>query len=138
MTPVGHGRKIENQRPLAAKSTNSPDFPPPKSLAVFVDFPVEFVQQTLADLVREFVMHRTRRGLEGLQLVRGQTADFGAAGFDRFQISGFPARRFLALEGSKFDGGVSDNFLDRKSTRLNSSHTDISYAVFCLKKKKKT
>src|SRR3712207_7975191 len=30
-----------------------------------------------------------------------------------------------------------DNFiLDRKSTRLNSSHANISYAVFCLKKKK--
>src|SRR5690606_42018911 len=28
--------------------------------------------------------------------------------------------------------------LDRKSTRLNSSHVKISYAVFCLKKKKKT
>src|SRR5258708_10522926 len=28
--------------------------------------------------------------------------------------------------------------LDRKSTRLNSSHQIISYAVFCLKKKKKT
>src|SRR5256885_11415564 len=28
-------------------------------------------------------------------------------------------------------------FLDRKSTRLNSSHLVISYAVFCLKKKKK-
>src|SRR5690554_7712271 len=28
-------------------------------------------------------------------------------------------------------------FLDRKSTRLNSSHVRISYAVFCLKKKKK-
>src|SRR5260221_6608291 len=28
--------------------------------------------------------------------------------------------------------------LDRKSTRLNSSHTVISYAVFCLKKKKDT
>src|SRR5699024_12135579 len=27
-------------------------------------------------------------------------------------------------------------FLDRKSTRLNSSHVSISYAVFCLKKKK--
>src|SRR5438067_4135065 len=27
---------------------------------------------------------------------------------------------------------------DRKSTRLNSSHVSISYAVFCLKKKKKT
>src|SRR3712207_7890391 len=29
-------------------------------------------------------------------------------------------------------------FQDRKSTRLNSSHANISYAVFCLKKKKKT
>src|SRR5438034_8112233 len=29
------------------------------------------------------------------------------------------------------------NHADRKSTRLNSSHTVISYAVFCLKKKKK-
>src|SRR5690348_17973224 len=31
-----------------------------------------------------------------------------------------------------------DRALDRKSTRLNSSHPSISYAVFCLKKKKKT
>src|SRR2546430_7524401 len=30
-----------------------------------------------------------------------------------------------------------DGRLDRKSTRLNSSHSQISYAVFCLKKKKK-
>src|SRR3712207_6911029 len=34
------------------------------------------------------------------------------------------------------DGHVGD--VDRKSTRLNSSHANISYAVFCLKKKKKT
>src|SRR5438067_12650861 len=34
-------------------------------------------------------------------------------------------------------GSHSDPFLDRKSTRLNSSHVSISYAVFCLKKKKK-
>src|SRR3712207_7832445 len=33
--------------------------------------------------------------------------------------------------------GVPFRFLDRKSTRLNSSHANISYAVFCLKKKKK-
>src|SRR5438132_4190949 len=31
---------------------------------------------------------------------------------------------------------VNENLRDRKSTRLNSSHTVISYAVFCLKKKK--
>src|SRR5258708_8833184 len=32
----------------------------------------------------------------------------------------------------------SSSKIDRKSTRLNSSHQIISYAVFCLKKKKKT
>src|SRR2546422_7681001 len=34
--------------------------------------------------------------------------------------------------------GTLKPFIDRKSTRLNSSHGYISYAVFCLKKKKKT
>src|SRR2546427_1420795 len=32
---------------------------------------------------------------------------------------------------------VTQQHADRKSTRLNSSHSQISYAVFCLKKKKK-
>src|SRR6266699_4729651 len=35
------------------------------------------------------------------------------------------------------DGGMSVAVSDRKSTRLNSSHFRISYAVFCLKKKKR-
>src|SRR5436309_7062429 len=35
------------------------------------------------------------------------------------------------------DVGRAPDPLDRKSTRLNSSHVKISYAVFCLKKKKK-
>src|SRR5690606_41433999 len=38
---------------------------------------------------------------------------------------------YIALSLSSFI-----NLLDRKSTRLNSSHVKISYAVFCLKKKK--
>src|SRR3712207_7524025 len=33
-------------------------------------------------------------------------------------------------------GGSNETHEDRKSTRLNSSHANISYAVFCLKKKK--
>src|SRR5438034_8174067 len=37
-----------------------------------------------------------------------------------------------SLTRSRSDGAM----VDRKSTRLNSSHTVISYAVFCLKKKK--
>src|SRR5687768_17868033 len=36
------------------------------------------------------------------------------------------------------DSRLPKSPLDRKSTRLNSSHGYISYAVFCLKKKKKT
>src|SRR5690606_40853626 len=35
----------------------------------------------------------------------------------------------------KIQGSRCDCFRDRKSTRLNSSHVKISYAVFCLKKK---
>src|SRR3712207_8577139 len=35
------------------------------------------------------------------------------------------------------DEAAHRGHLDRKSTRLNSSHANISYAVFCLKKKKK-
>src|SRR3712207_8404831 len=37
----------------------------------------------------------------------------------------------------KNDIGTTGKGIDRKSTRLNSSHANISYAVFCLKKKKK-
>src|SRR5690554_2787610 len=37
----------------------------------------------------------------------------------------------------KADTKNAQSFIDRKSTRLNSSHVRISYAVFCLKKKKK-
>src|SRR5699024_11385409 len=38
--------------------------------------------------------------------------------------------------GASGDSGHRFERLDRKSTRLNSSHVSISYAVFCLKKKK--
>src|SRR2546430_9765375 len=42
---------------------------------------------------------------------------------------------FTITDYTGYDPEVSA--LDRKSTRLNSSHSQISYAVFCLKKKKK-
>src|SRR3712207_7576049 len=47
--------------------------------------------------------------------------------------------RWPAVLVEGFDGGAQAATLnlDRKSTRLNSSHANISYAVFCLKKKKK-
>src|SRR3712207_7191302 len=46
-------------------------------------------------------------------------------------------RPLLLAQGVRQEPGVGDGRPeDRKSTRLNSSHANISYAVFCLKKKK--
>src|SRR5688572_30923291 len=42
----------------------------------------------------------------------------------------------IALRGRQLLNLDSEEEQDRKSTRLNSSHSQISYAVFCLKKKK--
>src|SRR5258707_8673901 len=65
----------------------------------------------------------------------------------------FTAKAYLTAVGERIHGATpladrpftfdivndpSVNALDRKSTRLNSSHANISYAVFCLKKKKKS
>src|SRR2546430_11119602 len=44
--------------------------------------------------------------------------------------------RVLALVGAENVADILAKEADRKSTRLNSSHSQISYAVFCLKKKK--
>src|SRR2546427_9232697 len=46
-------------------------------------------------------------------------------------------RRSRPRPTAEFRSGPAAFFRDRKSTRLNSSHSQISYAVFCLKKKKK-
>src|SRR5437899_11571081 len=50
-------------------------------------------------------------------------ADFSASPFSSFHATDFSCGLLIAGE------------IDRKSTRLNSSHLGISYAVFCLKKK---
>src|SRR5262245_63955554 len=62
------------------------------------------------------------RGSEGLQLVRRAPR----------QSRSDDARHVRERQAAQPDGAG-----DRKSTRLNSSHLGISYAVFCLKKKKK-
>src|SRR5688572_32449897 len=50
-----------------------------------------------------------------------------------------PARHTNWSQEVRYAGEVTEALsgVDRKSTRLNSSHSQISYAVFCLKKKKK-
>src|SRR5437764_15342579 len=66
---------------------------------------------------------------------------------DHRDLHSFPTRRSSDLASSAAHAGNSESspsgpsagpmLRDRKSTRLNSSHRCISYAVFCLKKKKK-
>src|SRR5437899_10134094 len=48
-----------------------------------------------------------------------------------------PVRTITVDNGTEFHAYARLERADRKSTRLNSSHLGISYAVFCLKKKKK-
>src|SRR3712207_7255722 len=48
----------------------------------------------------------------------------------------FPQRGARVIAHAWVDPAFRKRLLDRKSTRLNSSHANISYAVFCLKKKK--
>src|SRR2546426_9561956 len=50
---------------------------------------------------------------------------------------GLPCRRSWAWGRPGGGREAQSRYRDRKSTRLNSSHLVISYAVFCLKKKKK-
>src|SRR3712207_8391368 len=57
-----------------------------------------------------------------------------AAGADLLRLAGGAA----LLGEERLGVGLGAQRADRKSTRLNSSHANISYAVFCLKKKKKT
>src|SRR5438477_9432697 len=75
------------------------------------------------------------------------TAGFQAGGInDSTQKQSYAVKLSVAMEGDPFyrpsltipgcPPPIDTLFTDRKSTRLNSSHMSISYAVFCLKKKK--
>src|SRR5687768_17656419 len=80
-------------------------------------------------------LFRSREDGERVRAVLGLDArDLGGDALDRAVVRHRPEarrRRRVALEGRE------QPVRDRKSTRLNSSHGYISYAVFCLKKKKK-
>src|SRR3712207_7886284 len=86
-------------------------------------------------LFRSDPVDRTERGVLGAlhrQLV-GVVAERGARGVEQRVVLTAPEP-----QGDLAGDRRPDPALDRKSTRLNSSHANISYAVFCLKKKKIT
>src|SRR5207245_10520674 len=73
---------------------------------------------------------------------RLQPADYTGATFSVSNLGMFDIDQFTAVINPPEAGILAVGSIvpkqDRKSTRLNSSHGSISYAVFCLKKKKKT
>src|SRR5204862_6486094 len=99
--------------------------------------------------------HR-KRSLFRLRLVRSRLLLLYHRHADHPDLHSFPTRRssdLLLPPDDLVDGLIcrfrwptwppasqssTSDWRDRKSTRLNSSHVEISYAVFCLKKKKKT
>src|SRR3712207_7280041 len=75
---------------------------------------------------------RLKRGRDLNQA--GGHRELGAEGMDAVKVEAQRSPR-LARHGLTHDLGGDER--DRKSTRLNSSHANISYAVFCLKKKQR-
>src|SRR5438874_13398879 len=69
------------------------------------------------------------RSINGDPFLDGHLHTFGKLSFAGITFD----QQEVLIEG---DAGKRE-LADRKSTRLNSSHVEISYAVFCLKKKKK-
>src|SRR5690554_7763040 len=97
--------------------------PPPRSPL----FPYTTLFRSLVERYGDFVRYKPPRDSRTLVLWYGP---FALLGFGLLMLVVIVLRRRTDT-GSEADGG-----LDRKSTRLNSSHVRISYAVFCLKKKK--
>src|SRR5699024_12569703 len=75
----------------------------------------------------------THRGLRSFPTRRSSDLDVGHGA--RLRVTADGGRR---MDSGGDVEGVEIGIGDRKSTRLNSSHVSISYAVFCLKKKKKS
>src|SRR5438045_5360850 len=91
--------------------------------------------ETLTDRFGQFSAQPFQRGFGttiGNSLRRVLLSSIEGAAITAVKIEG------VDHEFSPIPGVVEDaTDIDRKSTRLNSSHLGISYAVFCLKKKKK-
>src|SRR2546430_6133641 len=77
-------------------------------------------------LFRSLGLHRRERD-GGVRRARDDARDLPG---DRRHAAPAAGARRAARQGADLHGAT-----DRKSTRLNSSHSQISYAVFCLKKK---
>src|SRR3712207_7932954 len=77
----------------------------------------------------------TARVLSDIYAFVGVNPDFLPDLTAKYNVSGIPKSRLLFTAYDRLVRAARAAERDRKSTRLNSSHANISYAVFCLKKK---
>src|SRR5258708_25275065 len=138
--------KIAEQE-LAAKRAKHPDFKPGDSINVHVK-----ISEGNKERIQQFqgvVLYRRGKGTNGETFsVRKVSNGVGverifplvSTSIDKIEfIKAGKVRRakLYYMRGRQGKSARIKEKLDRKSTRLNSSHQIISYAVFCLKKKKK-
>src|SRR2546427_9463414 len=93
-----------------------------------------FARERFADPQAERERRFSREGAEALQRgerAAGRLLQGNGGEADRTASAAFPTRGRAPTRAHE-----TPRARDRKSTRLNSSHSQISYAVFCLKKKK--
>src|SRR2546430_2636796 len=106
--------------------------------ALFLSVPSASADSSHARIIRLSVVTGDVRFAAKTQ---GDPLTDSRAGWDAAQMN-LPIRQgyVLATDNGRteveFENGTLAFLKDRKSTRLNSSHSQISYAVFCLKKKK--
>src|SRR5688572_31868323 len=93
---------------------------------------VAYVQPGSYTNKRRFALYNLQTAIGTNLVARNLTGIGGTTSY-----FGSEWKKSSIAEGSLLSA-IGSIFRDRKSTRLNSSHSQISYAVFCLKKKKKT
>src|SRR5204863_212564 len=82
----------------------------------------------IVDCTIDYLKAQIDAGVEAVQLFDSWAGSLSPEQFERWVIA--PTARIAAAVKGRAP------VIDRKSTRLNSSHVEISYAVFCLKKKR--
>src|SRR5262245_64796022 len=118
LRPAGSGSKVTRSRPRSISPTRS----------------MSGLAESWRAIMRDVIVTGGSRGL-GLAIVK-HLATHG------YRVTVIARRESEQLHGeivrseAEHASAIAFVPLDRKSTRLNSSHLGISYAVFCLKKKK--
>src|SRR5690625_6660615 len=102
-------------------------------IAILEDDPsqAELIKQTLLQANYQCSLFNTGKDLMQ-NLAKNHQFNLAIIDWELPDVSGIDVLHWL-----RSNLGYSTPVLDRKSTRLNSSHVAISYAVFCLKKKKR-